>query len=82
MTRWYRVFYTCPQCGRVHTVTNQRRIDGGPTEAGTVAELYPAGELPADLAELMRDWLICDGGGEAYRIDDPARMRLEPWPFV
>lgn len=80
MVKWYRVAYLCPICRKDHDVSLQRRIDHGPHQSGTVAELYPSGELPWSLADLMRDSVVCEATGELVKLNDPARLQIEPWP--
>jgi hypothetical protein len=53
MRRRYVVDMQCPQCGELHRVTNEFFLDGGPTEAGTVAELYAGRELPPPLVSKL-----------------------------
>lgn len=80
MVKWYRVTYRCPICGKEHDVSQQRRIDDGPDQAGTVADLYPTGELPWSLADLMRDSVVCETTDDLVKLNDPARLHIEPWP--
>ena len=76
---WYAVDLRC-ECGETHRVSNRLQLTPGPTEAGTMAELYPAGDLPPGLARLLGDLLWCDRAGEYIEIADPARLVLTPWP--
>jgi hypothetical protein len=54
------------------------QIPDGPTRAGTVAELYPGGELPRALSSLLNDLVWCDEAGEYVEIADPERVVLTP----
>jgi hypothetical protein len=75
---WYVVDLRC-ECGETHWVSNGFQLTPGPTEAGTVAELYPSGNLPAALASLLRDLVWCDQTGEYVELADPARVVLTPY---
>ena len=55
-------------------------VTNGPTEAGTVAELYGDRPLPVILVELLRTAQWCDQAGSYVPIGDPARLRLTPRP--
>jgi hypothetical protein len=46
---WYAVDLRCPECGKVHRVSNRFQLTPGPTETATVAEVYPDGKLPLAL---------------------------------
>lgn len=46
---WYLVGVTC-RCGQAHSQDTKISIQDGPTQAGTLAELYPSGEMPDTLA--------------------------------
>ena len=67
------------ECGQTHGVIGHFQLTPGPPEAGTVAELYPAGELPADLVSLLHDLVWCDQAGEYVELADPARVVLTPY---
>jgi hypothetical protein len=66
------------ECGKVHRVSNDFRLQNGPNHAGTVAELYRTDELPPSLARLLRDLVWCDQAGEYIEMGDPARVILSP----
>jgi len=74
---WYRAIMNC-KCGQPHWLTGALRIPCGPAEAGTVAELYPDGELPPVVAELLHDLVWCDDAQEYVEIADPGRVVLTP----
>lgn len=67
--RSYVVDLRC-ECGAVHRVSNDLRLQNGPDHAGTVAELYRTGELPPELARLLGDLVWCDQAGEP----EPAKL--------
>ena len=73
---WYIVELSCPRCGKVHPVWSEFQIPDGPTEAGTVAELYVGQELPEMLVRLMNDKPWCEEVQEYVPMDDPARVHL------
>ena len=75
---WYAVDLRC-ECGQTHGVINRFQLTPGTTEAGTVAELYPAGNLPAALVSLLHDLVWCDQAGEYVELADPARVVLTPY---
>ena len=75
---WYMVDLRC-KCGEIHGVINHFQPTPGPTKAGIVAELYPTGELPADLVSLLHDLVWCDQAGEYVELADPARVVLTPY---
>ena len=78
--RRYRAEWLCPHCGREHRLANELLIHaGGPTQAGTVAELYPKGDLPPAVVELVRCLAWCNKAGEYLEVGDPARVVLIPW---
>lgn len=60
MDRLYGVHVICPLCGKRIWVTSGLHLQNGPTESGSVAELYGQGELPAPLASKMNDLVWCD----------------------
>ena len=74
---WYRVEVTC-RCGEKGQLGLAWQIRDGPTEAGTVAELYPDGDLPQVLREMLHDLLWCKEAQEYLEIGDPGRVRLTP----
>jgi len=74
---WYIVDLAC-KCGRVHRVVNWLQIPDGPTQAGSLAELYPAGDLPQVLIRLLGDLIWCDAAGDYIPIEEPGRLELRP----
>lgn len=55
----YIVDMRCPRCGKMHRVASHLLLDGGPTEPGSLVDLYGAGELPPVLANRLDDWVWC-----------------------
>jgi hypothetical protein len=74
----YLVEYDCHLCGGTHLVINELLIPGGPTEAGSLDELYPDGELPASVVRLLGDLVWCDQAADYIELEDPARVYLTP----
>jgi hypothetical protein len=75
--RLYIVDLRC-RCGQVHRVIKGLVLHGGPTEAGTVAELYGDGELPEALESLLNDLVRCTETGEWVELADRRRVHLRP----
>jgi hypothetical protein len=69
------VTFDCPHCGGAHQVTAGLVLERGPGQAGTVAQLWPGGDLPAAVAALLRDRVWCDGAAE-YVALDPERVTV------
>jgi hypothetical protein len=44
-------------------------IDRGPTQAGTVAELWPRGDYPPSVAQVLRDKVWCPSVGDYVAMD-------------
>ncbi len=76
MTR-YIVDVICPMCVRSHRLANAFLIEGGPSTAGSLAELC-AEQLPLTLATLLNDKVWCDQAGEYIRQTDWRRVFLKP----
>ena len=75
---FYRVDLRC-ECDQTHRVINGLQLTPGPDKAGSVAELYPAGDLPPELAQLFAETLTwCDQAGDYIEQEDPARVVLTP----
>jgi hypothetical protein len=74
----YSVQYDCHVCGETHLVIDELLIPGGPSEAGSLDELYPDGELPADVVRLLGELVWCDQAGDPIELEDPARVYLTP----
>jgi hypothetical protein len=68
----------CPTCGKLHLVTRGLQLEHGPTEAGSVADLYGEGTLPSALAHLLKDKVWCDTAGGWVRQQDRTRVFLTP----
>jgi hypothetical protein len=56
----YIVDILCPECGKIHPVSGDFRLVDGPTDAGSLAELYDGRELPARLVSLLNDLVWCE----------------------
>ncbi|MGD1994948.1 MAG: hypothetical protein PVI59_17270, partial [Anaerolineae bacterium] len=54
------------------------RIVAGPTEAGTLDDLYPGGDLPPELVALLGDLVWCDSRADWQDMDDPTLVHLTP----
>ena len=78
ITNSYIVEYLCDKCGEPHRVANDFRLVGGPTEGGSLDELYPDGNLPPPLVQLLGDLAWCPSVAEWVDLDDPARVSLLP----
>jgi hypothetical protein len=76
----YLMDLRCPKCGQVHRVSNDLRLDHGPTEPGTLSDLYGSAELPRTLANLLHDLVWCDQSAAYIQDHDPARIYLFPNP--
>ena len=74
----YVVHYHCHLCGGTHLVNKELLIPGGPTETGSLDELYPDAELPASVARLLGDLVWCDQAADYIELEDPARVYLTP----
>ena len=76
---WYRVDVAC-KCGRVHRVANWLQIPDGPTQVGSLEDLYPSGDLPAVLIRLLGGLIWCDAAGDYVPIGEAGRVELRPRP--
>lgn len=74
----YTVQYQCHRCGAVHAVSGDFLMPGGPAQAGSLDELYPAGDLPSVLQRLLGELVWCDDAAEYIELEDPARVYLIP----
>ena len=75
----YYIEIDCPTCGARHLVASRYYLlSAGPTEAGSLAELYTGRELPPELARLMKDAIWCAEAGGYLEQSDPARWHI--WP--
>jgi hypothetical protein len=72
----YIVDVTCPMCVRSHRLANAFLVKGGPSTAGSLAELYNE-ELPPPLATLLNDKVWCDQAGEYIMQTDRRRVFLK-----
>jgi hypothetical protein len=80
MIRSYIVRVLCPRCGRVHRLSNDFRLNGGPARPGNLAELYEDRPLPPKLERLLREKTWCHFTAEWVGVDDRARVFLLPRP--
>jgi hypothetical protein len=55
----YIVDIQCPKCNEVHRVSKRYRVPNGPTQPGTLADLYPDGKLPPELVLLLAKQVWC-----------------------
>lgn len=78
----YIVHLRCPNCGQIHRVSNDLRLDHGPTRPGTLADLYAGADLPRTLANLLGDLVWCDQSAAYIQDHDPARVYLTPYPHA
>ena len=76
--RQYLVDLRCPYCGKTHRVTSGLQLDGGPTEPGSLADLYPGGELPQALARLLDNLVWCPKVEQWVNQHDRGRFYLTP----
>jgi|GEM_PF-7101703 len=53
-------------------------LPGAPTEDGSLAELYPDGRMPANIAHLLSIKLWCPQAKAYIAIEDPARVFVVP----
>lgn len=75
---FYLVDLRC-ECGRGHRVINELQRTPRPDQAGTVSELYLAGNLPPELVRLFAETLTwCDLAEDYIELEDPARIVLTP----
>ncbi len=82
----YSVTFDCPHCGKVHDVIGGGPglglvIDHGPDHAGTVAELWPRGNYPPAVAQVLRDFVYCDALGGYVPMGEPRQQLLTPGAF-
>jgi hypothetical protein len=78
MSNGYTVDYVCHECGETHRVANDFRFVGGPSEAGSLDDLYPGGDLPPEVENLLGDMVWCDQASEWVELEDPAGVILRP----
>jgi hypothetical protein len=76
----YIVDLRCPICGKAHRVSNGFRLDDGPTEPGSLADLYGGAELPQALANLLHDLVWCEVTERWVNQKDWRRVYLTPSP--
>ena len=74
----YIVDLRCPRCGKVHRVANHFHLDGGPTQPGSLADLYGDAELPHALADLLDDLVWCEVTQKWVNQKDRRRVFLTP----
>lgn len=74
----YRIDYVCDQCGEIHPVSEDFRLVGGKGEAGNLDDLYPKGDLPAELVRVLGDLVWCPMLADWVDLDDPARVYVTP----
>ncbi len=60
-------------------VSARLQLTPGPNEAGTVAELYPSGDLPAEPVSLLQDSVRCGQVGDYVELADPVGELLTPY---
>jgi hypothetical protein len=70
----------CDQCGEIHLVSADYHLASRTAEAGSLDELYPEGELPAELVRVLGDLVWCPRLADWVDLDDPARVYLTPLP--
>jgi hypothetical protein len=75
---WYIVDLRCPKCGKTHRVTNGLQLDGGPTEPGSLTDLYSAGDLPQALVSKLADLVWCPVAEQWVKQKDRRRVYLTP----
>jgi hypothetical protein len=80
MIKSYTVRAWCPQCGRVHLISSDFRLNDGPAWAGSVAELYAGRPLPPKLQSLLTEKRWCGQAGVWGSIEDRERIYLVPRP--
>jgi hypothetical protein len=80
MIRSYIVRVWCPRCGRVHRLSTDFRLNGGPGRAGSVAELYDGRDLPPKLRRLFDKKVLCTYSNEWVSVEDRNRVFLLPRP--
>jgi hypothetical protein len=79
-TTRYLVHYRCHLCGQTHLVINQLLVPGGPNQTGSLADLYPDGNLPPRIVSFLTNLLWCDQAADYIELQDPARVYLTPRP--
>jgi hypothetical protein len=70
---FYAVDTICPRCGERHLMIGGLMLEGGPTQAGSLAELYGNRQLMPNLARLLIDEVWCDTQGGYVSQPDRAR---------
>ena len=77
---WCRATVICAGCGQEHGVSSQLWVPGlRPSQACNVAELYPSGELPYSVADVIKSLVWCREAGAYLAQPDRAKWRLWPW---
>jgi hypothetical protein len=76
--RWYIVDLRCPKCDKVHRVSTRYWVHDGPTKAGSLADLYPDGNLPRDLVLLLAKLVWCPTVEQWVNQTDHAQVFLRP----
>ena len=74
----YIVDIQCPESSQQHRVTSGLILHSGPTQPGSLAELYGDGELPLALASLLNDLVECPVTQHWVQQTDRHHVFLDP----
>ncbi len=68
----------CAECGERHSVGGLVPWPTDPSESGSLAELYPDGNMPGNIAYLLSIEFWCPQAKAHIAIEDPVRVFVEP----
>ena len=74
----YLVDLRCPRCGKTHRASSSLRLDDGPTEPGSLADLYAAESLPAAVVHLIDRQVWCKMAQRWVTQQDRRRVYMTP----
>ncbi len=74
----YLVDIRCPRCGKIHRVSSSFRLDDGPTEPGSLTDLYAEGNLPARVVTILAGQVWCKMSQRWVKQQDRRRVYLTP----
>jgi hypothetical protein len=75
---FYAVDIICPKCGERHLMIRSLMLEGGPTKAGSLAELSGNQPLVPNLARLLNEGVWCETEGGYVSQPDRALAFLRP----
>ena len=76
--RFYLVEMTCPRCGQLHRITSGLILEGGPTRAGSLAELYGTAPLPWGIMDTVESKVYCERDKQYTQPQDRRTVFLTP----